>query len=202
MHTDSISFNNKIFAAKTGAKYKKEKTENLSAKTVNDVLKPLEYDTLTFLGKKKNTKKENAKMPSFVCSFLLSRGQKRAQKLEAQAEEIKKDAAEALGYSYVDKDLLKSNQVLIDGVETQDDVKSVAQQYTYKGGVLTVAEFNIQNSLETGIISTKQRFEFKDGKLSAVYENITKFPNGTTDYYRKYEADKKGRLVCVYNKVL
>ena len=208
MRMDSISFNNKISAAKINTTYKK--VSNNFLENLGDVLKPLEIDTISFEGKKQGKQRKNevkkakntGKIPAFLHSFLLNKGQKRASKLENQARKIMEDAQDALGFSYVGKQFLHSRQTITDGMETNNGKRVTNQVYKYTDGELVKAELERTENLTTGEKSIKQIFEFEGGKLSSVYENYTKHQDGTVDFQRKFMADEKGHLHCVYNKVL
>lgn len=201
MRINSISFS--INSNNTKSSLNKVSGEN------KGVIKPLETDTVLFKEKKRkkrekgrNKGKDTGKMPAFVHSFLLNRGQKRAKKLEIQAKDIMEDAMDAIGFSYVGDLIAHSKQTVTDGVETNGKTRTTAQIYEYKDGDIIKAELDTVEDLKTGTKNIGQIFEFEGGKLSSVYENYTKLPDGTVDFQRKYKADEKGHLKCVYNKVL
>ncbi len=212
MRTENI--NNQIFAAKIsyGASYKvpcgipyRAEEKTVSNEEKKDVLKPLEKDTVTFTKRQKREKAPKAerdgKMPAFLHSFYLNLGQKRVQKLEEQARKIKEDAEEAMGFSYVGSIMSHSREIITDGIETNGDRKTTAQIYSYKDGRLIKAELGIEEHLKEGTKNTRQIFEFDGGELSAVYENVVESKDGITGFKRKFKADEKGSLKCVYNKV-
>lgn len=192
MQINSINFNNKISAAKIPA------IKN-TAKDKEKLIKPLDTDSISFLGKKED--KISFIHPK-MHSFLLKMGQKRAEKLEFQAKKIKEDAAEALGFSSIGQSFKNSGQIIAEGVETENNIKTTKQKYVYESGVLSEAIIDMTEDLNSGTTTAKQIFKFKDGKLSSVYEKITILSDGTRDFYRKYNTGADGKLHCIYNRIL
>ena len=188
MRIDSISCNNKIFAAK---KYSKEKQKT--------VIKPLKEDTAAFKGKKKE---KPTIMPKPVYSFLLNMGQKRAKELELQAKNIQKDAVEIFRYSYPGNNIKDATQIISDGVDMDNKIHKTARKYIYSGGKISKVMIDAAEDSDTGKISAKQIFKFKNEKLFSVCENVVIEPDGTIDFQRKYKTDSNGKLQCVYNKIL
>lgn len=186
MYINPVNSNNKYL------KFNNQKTE-----VPTKPLKPLDNDSVTFSGKKAKKTKRNP-----LNFILLNIGQKRAQKLEAQARQIKEDAMDARGFSYIGGTIPHSREIITDGFETNGKTKTTSQVYSYEDGMLTCVKLNIVENMETGEENIQQIFKFERGMLSEVYENVTTFPNGTKDFSRKYNADEKGHLHCVYNKIL
>lgn len=177
------------------------KSNNSAKTTYTGLLKPLDNDIITFTRNEKNTVKRSRKK-TFLGNALSGIGQIRAKKLEQQAKEVKHSAARNVSFSYVGYPITHSKETITDGVELGEKTRKISQVYNYEDGTLVKAEFDVVKDLKTGVESIGQIFKFRDEKLFAVYEKMTKFPDGTNDYLRKYEADEEGRLKCVYNRPL
>jgi len=103
-------------------------------------------------------------------------------------------------YSYDPDDNYKTLQSFAKQVRRKDGTKNADIVYTFKDGELTSVEKGLYADKKTGTKDVKELFLYKNGKISKVYIHILTSPEGKPVCSRLYEADKHGKLRCVYNR--